>query len=395
MNNSKSLLFGLFALLILSATTLVSAQQSINATLTHDGIERTYTVFIPEAYDSTNAIPLVFNFHGYGSNAGQQTFYANLAVEAAANNFLLVHPQGTQNAMGANFWNANWGAEVDDIGFTVAMIDALSDEYNVDSLRVYSTGMSNGGYMSYALACALSDRIAAIASVTGTMTAGQTDICETIRTVPIMQFHGTADPTVPYEGSQFGEGIDFVMEYWAEKNACGSDPEFIMIPDTDMADGSTAEHYIWSTEDNEALVELYKIIDGEHTWPGASFNNGVTNQDINASALIWEFFSKHSLPEAEEPMVNGLESNGSQNTDLLGALSFSPNPAVSFLNIDLGTIEFANVQISIFDNAGKRVLKTETQSQRSSLDVSTLAKGLYFVHCSSEREVEVRKLLID
>ena len=117
-------------------------------------------------------------------------------------------------------------SDVDDIGFLNSLIDFLGNEYNIDLDRVYSTGFSNGGYMSYTLACELSDKIAAIASVTGSMYINQPILCNPERPIPVMQIHGTMDLTVPYIGSNTSESINDVISFWVNFNECSNDPSF-------------------------------------------------------------------------------------------------------------------------------------------------------------------------
>ena len=148
-------------LLLLGFTFSSFAQQTINASITHDGIQRDYIVYIPELYDGTTTVPLILNFHGYGSNAAQQMFYGDFRDIADTEGFLLVHPEGT-TFIGDQFWNVGFpglSSTIDDVGFTEALIDELATLYAIDLDRVYATGMSNGGFMSFLLACQLSEKI--------------------------------------------------------------------------------------------------------------------------------------------------------------------------------------------------------------------------------------------
>jgi len=145
---------------------------TINGSIEHNGMDRSYILYVPESYDGTKAVPLVLNFHGYTSNAKDQMNYGDFRPLADKEGFIVVHPQGTL-LDGKTHWNVGgWtlASKVDDVAFTEALLDHLSSEYKIDAKRVYSTGMSNGGYMSFLLACQLSNRIAAVASVTGSMT---------------------------------------------------------------------------------------------------------------------------------------------------------------------------------------------------------------------------------
>jgi len=303
----------LFLTLILLPYILL-AQTVTEEFVVHDGLSRSYILYVPSSYDGTQSVPLVLNLHGYSSNAGQQMIYSNFYTIADSEGFILIHPQGTIDSNGFQFWNSSTSmingnnSDIDDVGFLSSLIDSIAFEYNINLDRIYSMGMSNGGFMSYTLGCILSDKIAAIASVTGSMTEAQIDFCDPQNEIPIMQIHGTADPTVLYEGSSLGlgiESIDNVVSYWVNVNGCNTEPVFNNVPDINLLDLCNAEHYVYSNGTNNSSVELYKIINGGHTWPGAAiplFGNN-TNQDFNASEKIWEFFNKNDL--------NGLINNSS------------------------------------------------------------------------------------
>ena len=107
-------------------STLSFSQQTIDASIMHDGEERFYKLYLPASYSANGAeVPLVFNFHGYGSNAGEQSLYGNFQLLADNENFLVVHPEGLEDTMGSTHFNAQWTSDVDDIGFTNALLDEL------------------------------------------------------------------------------------------------------------------------------------------------------------------------------------------------------------------------------------------------------------------------------
>ena len=278
---------------------ILLAQNATTETLIHDNIERSYILYVPSSYDGANSVPLVLNLHGYSSNAGQQMIYSKFYEIADIEGFILIHPEGTINNLGEQFWNIADFSEIDDVGFLSALIDTVSGEYNINTNRVYAMGMSNGGFMSYQLACELSDKIAAIASVTGSMLADQIMSCSPNRPVPVMQIHGTADQIVLYEGEPLSGivSIDDVVSYWVSFNNCYSEAFLSIIPDNNTFDLSTVEHYVYDGGNNDSSVEFYKVINGGHTWPGAEiplFGNN-TNQDFNASQEIWGFFNKYNI----------------------------------------------------------------------------------------------------
>jgi polyhydroxybutyrate depolymerase len=204
--------------------------------------------------------------------------------------------------------------------------------------------MSNGGFMSYQLACELSDRIAAIASVTGSMNLGWFNSCNPSHPMPVMEIHGTLDPTVPYNASSFTESIPNIMDFWKNFNNCNSTAIVTNVPNTNTADGCTAEHQIWENGSNGVAVEHYKIIDGEHSWPGALFPNGITNQDINAAEKIWEFFNNYDINGLINPTnIKNITTEKSAElikvVDVLGRVTIpKPNTPLFYIYKD-GTVE--------------------------------------------------------
>ena len=268
------------------------AQQTINGSITHGGLQRDYIIHIPSSYNVNTPIPLVFCFHGYGSNASTIMSYANFNYVSDTAGFIVVYPQGTLDNSGISNWNVGWGGStVDDIGFTEALMDNLSTTYNIDNNRIYSTGMSNGGFMSFLLACQLSNRIAAIASVTGSMTPQTYNACNPQHPTPILQIHGTSDQTVPYVGDPtWAKSIDDVLQYWVAYNNCNTSAIITAIPDINIFDGSTAEHIVYDGGDNDVTTEHFKIYGGDHDWPGVW-----GNMDIHASAEVWKFFSQYNI----------------------------------------------------------------------------------------------------
>ena len=331
-------------MLLFLAPYLLLSQQVTEEIIFHDGLERDYILYVPETYMSSEPTSLVLNLHGYSSNAGEQMIYSEFYALADQYGFVLAHPQGTIDENGFAFWNSGMfgsTSAIDDVGFLNNLIDTLSSQYNIDLDKVYSTGMSNGGFMSYKLACELSDKIAAVASVTGSMSDGQFDSCFPQQSVPVMQIHGTADLVVLYEGNSFLEilPIEDVVSYWVNFNQCDTDPILTNIQDVNILDLCQAEHYLYNNGIDGTSVEFYKIINGGHTWPGAPIplvgNN--TNQDIDASTKIWEFFNKYDingLIESNTDLVNELTINRKliRSVDFLGRNCVNNNMCVDIFD---------------------------------------------------------------
>ena len=360
-------------LLLLGFTFSSFAQQTINASITHDGIQRDYIVYIPELYDGTTTVPLVLNFHGYGSNAAQQMFYGDFRDIADTEGFLLVHPEGT-TFIGDQFWNVGFpglSSTIDDVGFTEALIDELATLYAIDLDRVYATGMSNGGFMSFLLACQLSEKIAAVASVTGSMTQDTFDDCNAQHPTPVLQIHGTDDGVVLYNGNNLSIPIADVISYWVDYNNCETTPTTTTLSDVDVSDGSTVEHSVYEDGDNGITTEHMKVIGGGHTWPGSVINTAGTNQDIDASMEIWLFFSRYD--------INGpLSVNEFDNIQV----NIYPNPTQSKINLSLNYAK--EVDYELFSPLGKQLMNGTFTSSNEEIDLSNLPSNIYFLKVGNQ-----------
>lgn len=303
------LLFGLaaFALLLLTNPSYGEAQAgecspakpaveagSTHLMLTSGGIEREYLVFVPASYNPTEPTPLVLSMHGYTSNVTQQQLYSGWNTVAQRENFIVVYPQGTGSPSrwyayqrGGTFVGA---AAADDVQFMRDLLDQLQQDYCIDPARIYANGISNGGGMTHRVACELADRIAAAGTVAGAFVQDRN--CEPARPMPIVEFHGTDDEIVPYDGAAYLLGVEQWAAAWAERNGCDPTPE--TLPTQGDVSGIA---YTGCAEDAEVI--LYTVDGGGHTWPGASpllgAALGYTTQDIDATETMWDFFVAHPL----------------------------------------------------------------------------------------------------
>ena len=340
----------------------------------HDGIQRDYILYIPAIYDGNTDVSLVLNFHGYGSNANEQMIYGDFRDIADTEGFLLVHPEGTL-LNGEKHWNVGnftIGSTADDVGFTEALIDELANLYAINLDRVYATGMSNGGFMSFLLACQLSEKIAAIASVTGSMTPDTYDACSTQHPTPILQIHGTSDGVVPYDGNIIWTlSIVDVISYWVNYNNCGTNPTITAFQDIDPSDESTVEHIVYSGGDNGVTTEHMKVIGGGHTWPGSVFNLPGTNYDINASMEIWQFFSRFD--------INGTLS---VNEFVNRQVTIYPNPTNSKIKLSLNFSEELNYEL--FSSLGKLLIIGTIKTNSQEIDLSNLPPNIYYLKLGNQ-----------
>jgi polyhydroxybutyrate depolymerase len=357
----------LLSIALLLSSGICLAQTTVQ-NLNFGGLTRSYRLYLPANYTGTAAVPLVFNLHGYTSNAFQQEFYSAMNAVADTAGFIVCYPDGVNSSWNSGF-TAPYNGGVDDVGFISTLLDSLRANYNIDPARVYSCGMSNGGFMSYRLACDLESRIAAIASVTGSMTTLQLNNCQCTRPMPILEIHGTNDGTVSYGTSGLSMGIDSVLNYWRSQNACTAPPVYDTLPDLVQETSTVTTQWYSGCTDNVEVAH-YKIENGGHTWPGAPFQipGAVTNMDINGSVEIWKFFYRFSHPN---PVLTGLNTNAfDQNPVVL------PNPAKDHFrvsNLLEGSI------LTLVDLTGKEV--GQWLANGAVLDVETVgfAPGLYFL----------------
>lgn len=290
---------------------------TLNKSIKHDNKEREYIIHIPGIYNDNTSTPLIFCFHGWSSSSNTIMSYSGFNEIADTAGFIVVYPQGSIfPKYGKTHFSVGGftkGSPTNDLSFTNALIDSISLEYNIDQKRIYSTGMSNGGFMSLLLACQLSGRIAAIASVTGSMSPEIFNECNPERPIPIMIIHGDKDAIVPYEkvkNKKHGKPIKDILNYWVKYNNCDS-PDTTIIENINLSDNSTVEHIIYRNGDDGIKNEHFKIIGGYHSWPGIRKDFNIHqndeilrfftnykikgNMDINASAEIWKFFSKYDI----------------------------------------------------------------------------------------------------
>jgi len=238
--------------------------------------DRPYEVFVPTGYDAATAAPLVILLHGYGASGALQELYFKLQPEAEARGFLYVHPDGTPNQLNRPFWNATDACcddqqSVDDPGYISFIIDEVSTTYSVDPARVFLVGHSNGGFMSYRMACDHADRIAAIVSLAGA-TFLDTAQCEPSEPVSILQIHGTADGTIMYDGGSTVVGTypsaETTVATWATYNGCATATESLGAIDLGSTiDGDETSMMAFTDCPVDGDVELWTIEGGPHIPP--------------------------------------------------------------------------------------------------------------------------------
>jgi polyhydroxybutyrate depolymerase len=281
---------------------------------TADGRTRTWDVYGSTALPQAPR-PVLLVFHGGASTkeamppvtcpSGSESDPGCLNRLAALGpeNYLVVYPQGFLLSWNAgNCCGPAMANGVDDVAFVAQMLDRLETDFDIDERRVYATGFSNGAMLAHRLGCALSDRIAAIAPVSGGIGLSDAE-CQPDRPVPVLEFHGTDDENYPYEGGVGGgvSGTDFVgipdtVAGWASRDACSTAFDETPIGSIVPEDGTTV--FRESARDcRGAEVVLFRIVAGGHTWPGGSPNLtaagfGTVSRDVDANREMLAFFSR-------------------------------------------------------------------------------------------------------
>ena len=268
-----------------------------NGFIISSGIERDYLLHVPSSYDPAKPTPLVISLHGGALWGAAQRHVSRWNDVADREGFLVVYPSGSSEG-GPRAWNAMPGEEMrTDVRFIADLIDKLSAGYNIDSTRIYADGLSNGGGMAFVLSCTLSDRIAAVGLVASAQMLPW-EWCADQRPVPMIAFHGTADPEVPYNGGKTWvapytlPSIPAWVATWARRNRCARGPI-----ETSVAADVTRLAYTECA--NGADVVLHRVENGGHTWPGGGplpeWLVGTTSRSLSASNELWKFYRAHPL----------------------------------------------------------------------------------------------------
>lgn len=290
----------------------VGLERDFVGELVHDGLRRTYLVHVGSSCSAEKPAPLVIVLHGGGGTGAGTVKLTNFNAIADREGFIVVYPDGVDR-----HWNDGRGVEwyrahtenIDDLGFISALIDELSTKLKVDTKRVYVTGISNGGMMSYRLGCELSQRIAGIAPVTASISVNMAKVWSPSRPMPVLIIAGTADPLVPWDGGDIRFGgriygtvlsVPDTVKFWVEKSGCLAKPMVIRLPEVDPTDGTTVRKEVYAGCWGGAEVVLYAVEGGGHTWPGGwqylpERIIGKTSREFSASEVIWQFFKAHSL----------------------------------------------------------------------------------------------------
>ncbi len=289
---------GLLLLLLQAAPGCITVEGLQRCVLELDGRRRAYELHVPDHLAPDEPVPLLVALHRYLGTARGMAHMTGFNDIADREGFIVAYPNGP----GAR-WDTFGGDYRDDVRVVLAVIEDVAATHSIDRRRVYLTGASNGGFMTYVLACVEPGAFAAVAPVKGLMPHDLIEQGSPAAPLPIMIVHGTRDPLVPYDAtSVLGEAmlsVDQAVEHWVQRNGCEPHPVVETLPDRDPDDRTrvTVERYAGSA----TPVVLVRVEGGGHTWPGGhepglGILTGRMSRDIEASELIWQFFDETEGP---------------------------------------------------------------------------------------------------
>ncbi|MDG1841211.1 MAG: PHB depolymerase family esterase [Crocinitomicaceae bacterium] len=386
----KKTTLSLFLFLLISLN--ISISQTYQRQMDYDGINRSFVLHIPANYNGTTSVPLLFVFHGGGGVANQfmaQTTDMRPIADTAG--FILVYPQAAVDpADGSNSWLHKSPTTHNDIFFIETLIDSLSNEYLIDNNRVYACGYSEGGIFSYELGCRINNRIAAFASVSGSMLTDSfrssyynLPVCSPSHPTAVLLIPGTADssPHSSYSGfDPYYMSVDEITTYWSSYNNTNPNPSVFQVSNTNTNDGSTVERRIWENGTNCVTTQELKVIGGGHDWPG-SFGN----MDIDASSEIWNFVSQYNM--------NGLISCSTNSiSEIQESIQIKayPNPVINNeLKIELNNYNL--LEIRFLDGRLVWSNSSLTASDSYAINTSNWNAGMYLIY---QNKQQVKKLLV-
>ena len=280
--------------------------------LQHGGLVRTYGFYVPTSYDGKRSLPAIIVFHGGGAEAlgthkgtcpdntiGNPGCFSSLADHEG---FFLLYPEAIDKT-----WNDGRDIvrhvavkNVDDMGFVKKMLGEVAAQVSLDVKRVYATGISNGGLISFRMACEHADTVAAIVPIAGSMGLNWAGgACKPSRAVSILMMNGDNDFIAATDKAHRLNVADTLTE-WARINGCIGSPTITSLPDTDPNDGTTVVRTAYTNCKSGSEVASYLIKNGGHTWPGGyqylgERLIGKTTRDISANEEMWKFFRAHPI----------------------------------------------------------------------------------------------------
>jgi polyhydroxybutyrate depolymerase len=349
---------------------------------------RYYLQHFPPTYNTATPSALVLALHGGLGSGPQLETQSGLSAKADQENFVVVYPEGVVGNFGIRTWNAGgccgyaMNNNVDDVGFIDKLLDTLINNFSIDTTRIFVTGMSNGGFMSYRLACELSHRIAAIAPVAASMIFN----CLPANPVSIIHFHSYLDDNIPFDGGignglsiHYNPPLDSVFGVWANFNSCS------IMADT-VYDGADFDKVTWTGCNCNSAIEYYITHDGGHSWPGGNSTaiGDPVSQYLSANDLMWDFFQQHPL--CMTTSIN--QANISKPK-----IEVYPNPAQNRISVSskgnpINRIVIQNIMGEVL------IAKDFPGSSTIGIDLKELESGFFLIQIILSAEKISKKMIV-
>lgn len=358
----------IFTLPVFVFSVFAALSQLTNETISINGVTRSYKLYIPSGFNAQAESPdMIIILHGLGgTNSDMVGAGFNYIADTAR--VITVYPQALNNSWGMAAWNNGTmlGSTADDLSFMNALIDKGLNDYHVNPARVYATGFSMGSIMSHHMACAMNNRIAAIGAMAGTMPTSDINSCVPAYKTPVIHLHGTADGTVPYDGTALPSLslVPQTINFWRGVHGCDATADSTRLPDTGT-DTITIDRFVYDNCNPVGSLELWRFNGADHVYLYQPVN------DITEMIEVWLFLRKwnHS-----NPTTLGLENKE------LSAVKISPNPSNGLVRI---TSEYTG-KIHLADLKGTVVFEQEILAGTSELDLSAVNKGVYILQLGEQ-----------
>ncbi|MDC0230391.1 T9SS type A sorting domain-containing protein [Aureispira] len=340
----------------------------------YGGLTRSYKLYKP--LNLIANAPLVFVLHGYSGSPNSIMNYSEMNSLADTAGFAVCYPKGEKDQSNNRFWNVGYAFHPnqnhDDVGFLDSLAKYLQAQHSLSSLKTFSCGMSNGGEMSYMLACQKPQTFKAVASVAGTMFASYYNTCLGSAT-PVLEIHGTNDNVNAWNGDYTNAGgwgvyyhMDTIINLWIQNNGC-SQSIADTLPNIDPNDGSIVYRTQHLNLLNNKQVWLYTVDGGGHDWPG-----DWGNMDIHSGSEIWHFFSQFLSFPLAKPSVHNTGS----------MINLYPNPVLTTLHIQRNVKKMA--EYKIITNLGQVYKEGLLNTYNSEIDLAPLETGVYFLKVNNQ-----------
>ena len=355
----KKHLILLFIIILLSSTMFSGCMKRTTdphteiRSLIHNDIQRSYRIHIPPTFQNNGEAALIFVLHGGGGTAeGMENYLTEGGFNTLSEEygFIVIYPDGYEKHWNDGRKNVSWHDEnrtIDDVDFLSTLIDNTIEELNVDPRQVFFCGISNGGQMSYRMACEKTEKIAGIAAVVSSMSEDLFSMCTPTRPLPVCIISGTDDPLVPYNGGEiilfnktYGKVISAnqTVDYWVSHNTCNTTPLLTYLPDHDPNDGVSIRSEKYRDGENGSRVLHYIMEGGGHIWPGGPqyFPEriiGKTCNDIDAHLAICTFFNLTSEVQTFDDVIVKKDAYRVSWSTPLNLLAFDKQQADGFYDI--------------------------------------------------------------